>query len=64
MLGKKYKVLIEGTSKRSKEELYGRTTQNVVVIFGKEKYKKGDYVITEIESCTAGTLRGKAIGYA
>jgi tRNA-2-methylthio-N6-dimethylallyladenosine synthase len=64
MLGKKYKVLIEGTSKRSKEELYGRTTQNVVVIFGKEKYKKGDYVITEIESCTAGTLRGKALGYA
>ncbi len=60
-LGKIYEVLIEGESKRSKEELYGRTTHNAVVIFPRKEFKKGDYVNVIIESCSAATLKGKVV---
>ncbi|NNC83819.1 MAG: tRNA (N6-isopentenyl adenosine(37)-C2)-methylthiotransferase MiaB [Flavobacteriales bacterium] len=61
MLGKVHKVLIEGTSKRSNEELFGRTTQNVVMVFPKQDKKKGDYVHVLAEECTAATLRGTIV---
>jgi tRNA-2-methylthio-N6-dimethylallyladenosine synthase len=60
-VGKTFKVLIEGTSKKNEDELYGRTGQNKVVVFPKEKFKKGDYVEVRIIACTAGTLLGKSI---
>ncbi len=60
-VGKVHRVLVEGTSKKSKEELFGRNSQNTVVVFPKENYKKGDYVNVLVESCTGGTLIGKAI---
>ncbi|MFB6454855.1 tRNA (N6-isopentenyl adenosine(37)-C2)-methylthiotransferase MiaB [Chitinophaga sp. Hz27] len=60
-LGRTYRVLVEGTSKRSDEELYGRNDQNKVIVFPKENFKKGDYVMVKIESCTSGTLRGVAV---
>ncbi|MCW3464072.1 tRNA (N6-isopentenyl adenosine(37)-C2)-methylthiotransferase MiaB [Chitinophaga nivalis] len=60
-LGKTFKVLVEGTSKKSAEELYGRNDQNKVIVFPKENFKKGDYVMVKVESCTSGTLIGKAI---
>jgi tRNA-2-methylthio-N6-dimethylallyladenosine synthase len=60
-VGKTLKVLIEGTSKKNENELYGRTDQNKVVVFPNEEYKKGDYVYVQINSCTAGTLIGQAI---
>ena len=60
-VGKVHKVLVEGVSKKSKEELYGRNSQNTVVVFPKENYKKGDYVNVLVESCTGGTLIGKAV---
>ncbi len=63
-VGKTRKVLIEGTSKRSADDLFGRTDQNKVVVFPKENYSKGDYVMVKIESCTPGTLIGVAIGKA
>jgi len=58
-IGKIKEVLIEGFSKRSEDHLYGRTSQNKVVVFPKEKSKKGEYVQVRIESCTSATLIGK-----
>jgi len=60
-VGKTFKVLVEGTSKKNDNELYGRNDQNKVVVFPKEQYKKGDYVNVTVHSCTTGTLLGKAI---
>lgn len=59
-VGKSFKVLIEGDSKRSDKDWVGRTSQNKVVIFPKENYelKKGDYVIVNITDCTQATLFG------
>ncbi len=58
-VGKEFEVLIEGESKRSKEKLFGRTSQNKVVIFDREDNKIGDYVRVKITSCTSATLMGK-----
>ncbi|SFD63939.1 tRNA-2-methylthio-N6-dimethylallyladenosine synthase [Chitinophaga sp. CF118] len=63
-VGKTFKVLVEGTSKRSEEHLFGRTDQNKVVIFPKEDHKKGDYVWVKVTDCTAGTLLGTSTGKA
>ena len=63
-LNKTHKVLVEGFSKKSKEHLYGRTTYNTVVVFPKENYKPGDYVLVKAETCTSATLIGKAIKLA
>ncbi len=60
-VGKTFKVLAEGFSKKSPEELQGRTDQNKVVIFPKQDFKKGDYVMVKINRCTAGTLFGEAV---
>jgi tRNA-2-methylthio-N6-dimethylallyladenosine synthase len=60
-VGKTFKILVEGFSKKSEEQLQGRTNQNKVVIFTKENYKKGDYVFVKITHCTAGTLFGDVI---
>ena len=60
-VGKIYKVLIEGTSKRSEAQLQGRNTANKVVIFPRENFAKGQYVHVLIEDCTGGTLFGKVV---
>lgn len=60
-IGKIYQVLIEGESKKSKEELCGRTTHNAMVIFPRENFVKGEYVNVMIESCTPATLRGRVV---
>jgi len=60
-VGKTFKVLVEGVSKKNEEELFGRSDQNKVVVFPKGNVKKGDYVFTKITSCTAGTLIGELI---
>jgi tRNA-2-methylthio-N6-dimethylallyladenosine synthase len=59
-IGKTYKVLIEGNSKKSDADWMGRTSQNKVTVFPKENYelKKGDYVMVNIKDCTQGTLLG------
>ncbi len=59
-VGKTFKVLVEGFSKKSDQDLHGRNEQNKVIVFPKENYKKGDYVLVEVTHCTAGTLLGKA----
>lgn len=63
-IGKVFKVLIEKTSKRSTEDLCGRTDQNKMVIFPRENYKKGEYVDVLIESCSSASLKGKVLGYS
>ena len=62
-IGKSYKVLIEGDSKKNKEEWKARNSQNKVVVFPKEnyKYKKGDFVTVKIADCTQGTLKGNIV---
>jgi tRNA-2-methylthio-N6-dimethylallyladenosine synthase len=56
-----YKVLIEGFSKKSEEFLQGRNSQNKVIVFPKENFKKGQYVNVLVERSTRGTLIGKAV---
>jgi len=62
-LGKTFKVLIEGESKKDSKDWKGRNSQNKVVIFPKEHYafNAGDYVMVKIDECTQGTLLGKIV---
>jgi len=60
-VGNVYKVLVEGFSKKSDQHLQGRNSANKVVVFPKEHFKKGDYVMVKIESCTGGTLVGTSV---
>jgi tRNA-2-methylthio-N6-dimethylallyladenosine synthase len=60
-IGTIQKVLIEGTSKRSEEHLCGRTGRNSMVVFPKETYKKAQYVMVRIDSCTSATLKGEVV---
>ena len=60
-IGKVYEVLIEGTSKKSDAELYGRTSQNKVVVFPKANFKTGDYAMVKVTECTSATLKGVAV---
>jgi tRNA-2-methylthio-N6-dimethylallyladenosine synthase len=60
-VGKIFSVLVEGVSKKNKNELFGRNDQNKVIIFPKGNITKGDYVKVKVNSCTAGTLLGEII---
>lgn len=64
-VGNTYKVLIEGESKKSSLEWMGRNSQNKVIVFPKEQhgFKKGDYVMVKVNSCTKGTLKGEIVYY-
>lgn len=57
-IGKRFKVLVEGVSKKSDEQFYGRTSQNKVVVFPKEDSKIGDYVFVKVHESTQATLIG------
>ena len=60
-LGTVVEVLAEGISKKSAEELYGRTSQNKVVVFPRAAHAPGDYVQVKIERCTSATLIGSPV---
>ncbi len=60
-VGKTYEVLVEGVSKKKKDQLYGRTTHNTVVVFPRKDFKAGDFVAVHITDCTGGTLIGEAV---
>jgi len=60
-VGKVFDVLVEGSSKKSKEQYYGRNSQNKVIVFDKEDTKIGDYVNVKVNSCTSATLLGEII---
>ncbi len=60
-LGKIFEVLIEGESKRSNEQLFGRTSQNKVAVFPKTNIGKGNYVNVKINRVTSATLIGELV---
>ena len=57
-IGKTFEVLVEGYSKRSREQLMGRTEQNKAVVFDKGTYHIGDRVMVKITDATSATLLG------
>ncbi|RRA95371.1 tRNA (N6-isopentenyl adenosine(37)-C2)-methylthiotransferase MiaB [Paenimyroides viscosum] len=63
-VGQTVEVLIEKTSKRSDEHWSGRNSQNTTVVFPKENYKVGDFVLVKVNDCTSATLIGDAVGYS
>ncbi len=60
-VGKTFKVLVEGNSKRSDEHQCGRNSQNVMAVFPKLNHVPGDYVNVRINDCTAATLIGEIV---
>ena len=60
-IGKEFEVLVEGYSKRSREQLSGRTSQNKVVLFDNQGQKVGDLVRVRIKDASAITLFGDII---
>ncbi|MBQ2386582.1 MAG: tRNA (N6-isopentenyl adenosine(37)-C2)-methylthiotransferase MiaB [Bacteroidales bacterium] len=60
-VGKEFEVLVEGQSKRNDRQLFGRTSQNKVVIFDCKDFKPGDYVKVKIVDCTSATLFGECL---
>ena len=60
-INKTFEVLVEGFSKRSREQLFGRTSQNKVVVFPKGDHKIGDFVKVKVLSTTSATLIGEEV---
>lgn len=61
-IGKTFKVLIEGNSKRSDQEFKGRNSQNKMINFPKmEGLKPGQYTWVLVTDATSGSLRGKIV---
>lgn len=60
-IGRVFEILVEGTSKRSKEQLFGRTEQNKVVVFDRGNHHIGDKVMVKITDSSSATLKGEEI---
>lgn len=60
-VGRVYEVLVEGFSKRSREQLFGRTEQNKVVVFDRGSFRPGQYVRVRITSASSATLKGEPV---
>lgn len=60
-MGKEFEVLVEGFSKRSREQLFGRTDQNKVLIFNKKHHRIGEFVKVKVTGFTSATLLGESI---
>ncbi len=60
-VGKEMEVLVEGRSKRSADEYFGRTSQNKVVVFPKGNVKPGDFVRVRVTDASSATLRGELL---
>ena len=61
-VGKTFEVLVEGESHRSKEQLFGRNSQNKVIVFDRHDVRPGQYVRVKVVGCTAATLLGELCG--
>ncbi len=57
-LGKTFEILVEGVSKRSREQLFGRTPQNKVVVFDRGNHHIGDFVTVKVTDSSSATLKG------
>ncbi len=60
-IGKVFKILIDGFSKKSEDHMKGRTSQNTTVVFPKKNYKVGEYINVIITNSTQGTLIGEGM---
>ena len=60
-VGREFDVLVEGFSKRSREQLFGRTSQNKVVVFDKGTHRIGDTVRVKVTSSSSATLKGEEV---
>lgn len=60
-VGREFDVLVEGFSKRSREQLFGRTSQNKVVVFDKGNHHIGDTVRVRVTGSSSATLKGEAL---
>lgn len=60
-IGNVYEVLVEGVSKRSREQLIGRTEQNRVVVFDRGTHRVGDFVRVKITEASSATLKGTEV---
>lgn len=60
-IGKIFEILIEGVSKKSNEEMYGRSSQNKAFVLPRKNLKIGDFVMVKAVSCTSATLIGEII---
>ena len=60
-IGKEFEVLVEGFSKRSREQLFGRTSQNKVVVFDKGRHRIGEFVRVKANDASSATLLGEAL---
>lgn len=60
-IGQEYDILIEGVSKRSREQLFGRTEQNKVVIFDRADHHVGETIRVRITEATSATLKGEVV---
>jgi tRNA-2-methylthio-N6-dimethylallyladenosine synthase len=60
-VGNEYEVLIEGTSKKSDQQFYGRTSQNTVIVFDKKDAEPGKYYNVKVDDCTTATLIGHLV---
>lgn len=62
-VGKEFEVLVEGTSRKRTDQLFGRNSQNKVIVFdASDDVRAGDYVRVRVTECTAATLLGERIG--
>jgi tRNA-2-methylthio-N6-dimethylallyladenosine synthase len=60
-IGKTFRVLVEGPSKKSEDDYQGRNSQNQVVVFPREDVKTGDFADVKVEKSTPGTLIGRRV---
>lgn len=60
-IGNVYEVLVEGVSKRSRDQLFGRTGQNKVVVFDRRNHRIGDFVWVRITEASSATLKGEPV---
>ena len=60
-MGKEFEVLIEGFSKKSRNQFFGRTNESKVVVFDKKSHQIGQKVMVKINGYTSATLFGESL---
>ena len=60
-VGREYEILVEGVSKRSREQLFGRTEQNKVVVFDRHGVRPGQFVRVKVTGASSATLQGELV---
>ena len=60
-LGKTFEVMVEGVSKKSDKEMFGRSSQNKVIVFPAQDMEIGSFVQVKVKDCTSATLIGEIV---